>query len=167
MKKQREVEAAAAPSAMRDSRWRGGRSGDAAVSAAHGRGVFRSSVRGGRGYGSARGRGSGGHDETDSSTRQRDGGWELALRTRQGREQGALTRPLPQGGRGAKTNVSPDGRSYGTGRSRTAELQVQNARAHSRHVVKPLHPSWEAKRKLKAKENGVVMSSQGTKLKFT
>jgi len=31
---------------------------------------------------------------------------------------------------------------------------------------KPLHPSWEAKRKLKEKEGGGIVPSQGTKIKF-
>lgn len=31
----------------------------------------------------------------------------------------------------------------------------------------PLHPSWEAKRKLKEKQSLVIMPSQGTKIKFS
>jgi hypothetical protein len=35
-----------------------------------------------------------------------------------------------------------------------------------RKDVKPLHPSWEAKRRLKEKEGGGIVPSQGTKIKF-
>lgn len=31
---------------------------------------------------------------------------------------------------------------------------------------KPLHPSWEAKRKLKEKQNDAIVPSQGKKIKF-
>lgn len=164
LKKQREVEAAADPSGMQGSRREMVRDGGTAVFAAQGRGVYRSSIQGKGGYGLVRGRGSRGRDETDSSMRQQDGGWASALRTRQGRERGAHSGTLLRGGRGQRTNVSHEERSDGAGNSRIAESHTQK---HERHAERPLHPSWEAKRKLKAKENGVVVPSQGTKLKFT
>ncbi|EJC98102.1 uncharacterized protein FOMMEDRAFT_143550 [Fomitiporia mediterranea MF3/22] len=41
--------------------------------------------------------------------------------------------------------------------------QVQSHDDHS----KPLHPSWEAKRKLKEKLNPAIVPATGTKIKFT
>ncbi|KAH9480302.1 Protein bud22 [Psilocybe cubensis] len=38
---------------------------------------------------------------------------------------------------------------------------------HKKDGDKPLHPSWEAKRRLKEKESAGIVASQGTKIKFT
>jgi len=39
--------------------------------------------------------------------------------------------------------------------------------AGGRVAEKPIHPSWEAKRKLKEKESATIVPSQGKKIKFS
>lgn len=79
----------------------------------------------------------------------------------------------PHGDRGAATtNVRSGDRGYGVGGSSTAEPQMQNGRAarserHRDALEQPLHPSWEAKKKQKAKESAAIVPSQGTKMTFT
>lgn len=46
-------------------------------------------------------------------------------------------------------------------RSRTSSRPVQQPREE-----KPLHPSWEAKRRLKEKQSPAILPAQGTRIKF-
>ncbi|KJA16926.1 hypothetical protein HYPSUDRAFT_46837 [Hypholoma sublateritium FD-334 SS-4] len=51
--------------------------------------------------------------------------------------------------------------------STPASRPLQHAAAKSDKNEQKLHPSWEAKRKLKEKESAGIVPSQGTKIKFT
>ena len=78
------------------------------------------------------------------------------------------TRPPPRG-RSVPQQLQPVDAGW-SGRSNNAVgvniLRTAVTKA-GRKDDKPLHPSWEAKRKLKEKEGGGIVPSQGTKIKFT
>ncbi|KAF8957292.1 Bud-site selection protein [Flammula alnicola] len=53
-----------------------------------------------------------------------------------------------------------------TGASAARVFKPATKSKSDQHDEKPLHPSWEAKRKLKARESVGIVPSQGTKIKF-
>ncbi|KAF8955288.1 Bud-site selection protein [Flammula alnicola] len=53
-----------------------------------------------------------------------------------------------------------------TGASAARVFKPATKTKSDQHDEKPLHPSWEAKRKLKARESVGIVPSQGTKIKF-
>jgi len=52
------------------------------------------------------------------------------------------------------------------GRSSDAVSVGRSVKRADRKGDKPLHPSWEAKRRLKEKEGAGIVPSQGTKIRF-
>lgn len=77
------------------------------------------------------------------------------------------TRAAPRG-RNVPQQLQPVDAGW-SGRSNNAVvpnvLKTAVTKVH-RKDDKPLHPSWEAKRRLKEKESGGIVPSQGTKIKF-
>jgi len=71
------------------------------------------------------------------------------------------TRPPPRG-RSVPQQLQPVDAGW-SGRSNNG---VGANILKNRKDDKPLHPSWEAKRRLKEKEGGGIVPSQGTKIKF-
>ncbi|TDL17864.1 Bud-site selection protein [Rickenella mellea] len=114
-----------------------------------GRGFGRGGVRG-RG----RGRGAGGMGRGAASGR-------AAFQTQ---ADGHHNWPLDATGRGRGRGIPPPGRfSVPTG----SNAIISQTRSQPRSTdEKPLHPSWEAKRRLKEKQSAAIVPPQGTRLKF-
>lgn len=73
----------------------------------------------------------------------------------QGKDSGWSKRPEPTNNVNASRNVL------------SALPPRRGARPTAQTEEKPLHPSWEAKRKLKEKESASIVASQGKKIVFT
>ena len=73
------------------------------------------------------------------------------------------------GGKNVSQHKQPGDSGWG-GRSKDVSTPVnrplQRAAARLDKGEQKLHPSWEAKRKLKEKESAGIVPSQGTKIKF-
>jgi hypothetical protein len=54
----------------------------------------------------------------------------------------------------------------GWGQRRIGPNKIPSSKSETK-ADQSLHPSWEAKRKLKQKESAGIMPSQGTKIKFS
>ena len=52
-------------------------------------------------------------------------------------------------------------------RAAAAAAREERERAQAQEKSRPVHPSWEAKKKLKEKEAAAMVPSQGKKLVFT
>jgi len=59
------------------------------------------------------------------------------------------------------------GRTKGAPAATTSSFNKSSGRKAAEQGDKPLHPSWEAKRKLKEKESVGIVPSQGKKIKFS
>ncbi|KXN88250.1 BUD22 family protein C4F10.06, partial [Leucoagaricus sp. SymC.cos] len=102
---------------------------------------------------------------------------ELEIRgrhSREGLDQGRRDGSHRDSQRFTKTKITTDGGTrlkkveWGPGSSQRAGSHPPlNAQSKEKHLHSHLHPSWEAKRKLKEKQSVGIVASQGTKIKFS
>ncbi|KAF9454705.1 Bud-site selection protein [Macrolepiota fuliginosa MF-IS2] len=68
---------------------------------------------------------------------------------------------------GKQSNMSDRSKQYKPFKQDPAPPKIPHQRNITKSDERPLHPSWEAKRKLKEKQSTGIIPSQGTKIKFS